>query len=306
MIRFISVVLIIFAYGRSQVTENEENCPGSTVNNYILGPDGYTMQPTVYTGESPKQGKPGKRGAQGEPGLKGNKGTKGEPGQADDTAEELQMLKDEVAEMKAKLGIYLTPPSCDYINRTEKTSGTYVISPDLWTVQPFSVYCNFTGETETIIEHNSMNEIQVTSCEPNKCYKRQIRYNVAMEQIVALIQRSSECRQYIKYRCIGSVLFQGNIDYAAWLSRDGTHIKYWGGATSRRNYFCACGETGTCLESGTNCNCDKNSGPETSDEGFLTDKDILPVTGLQFGDATAPGEYGWHTLGPLICTGRSE
>ena len=62
MIRFISVVLIIFAYGRSQVTENEENCPGSTVNNYILGPDGYTMQPTVYTGESPKQGKPGKRG----------------------------------------------------------------------------------------------------------------------------------------------------------------------------------------------------------------------------------------------------
>ncbi|XP_076809883.1 contactin-associated protein-like 4 [Clavelina lepadiformis] len=303
MNRFISVFVIILAYGRSQVTENEENCPGSTVNNYILGPDGYTMQPTVNIGESSKQGKPGKRGAQGETGLKGNKGSKGEPGQADDTAEELQMLKEEVAEMKAKLGIYLTPPSCDYINRTEKTSGTYVISPDLWTVQPFSVYCNFTGETETIIEHDSMNEIQLTSCEPNKCYKRHIRYNVAMEQIVALIQRSSECRQFIKYRCIASLLLEGG--YATWLSRDGTHMRYWGGATSQRNDYCACGETGTCVDSTKRCNCDKNSSPETSDEGFLTDKDTLPVTGLQFGDAGDTGEYGWHTLGPLVCTGRS-
>ncbi|CAK8695706.1 unnamed protein product [Clavelina lepadiformis] len=163
-------------------------------------------------------------------------------------------------------------------------------------------------DKETIIEHDSMNEIQITSCDPEKCHERHIRYNVTMEQIVALIQRSSECRQYIKYRCIGSILFEGGgyTQSATWLSRDGSHMKYWEGATSRRNFYCACGETESCVDSNKKCNCDSNSrDTETSDEGFLTDKDTLPVTGLQFGDAGDAGEYGWHTLGPLVCTGRN-
>ena len=60
----------------------------------------------------------------------------------------------------------------------------------------------------------------------------------------------------------------------------------------------------SCENNSYKCNCDKNSSPETSDEGFLTDKNKLPVTGLQFGDLTAPNERGWFTLGPLICSGR--
>jgi len=32
--------------------------------------------------------------------------------------------------------------------------------------------------------------------------------------------------------------------FAAWIYRDGETMKYWGGASSRRNFYCACGETG--------------------------------------------------------------
>ena len=59
----------------------------------------------------------------------------------------------------------------------------------------------------------------------------------------------------------------------------------------------------SCVDKQWKCNCDVNNSTETSDEGFLTDKDKLPVTELQFGDLQ-PTENGWFTLGPLICTGR--
>ena len=54
------------------------------------------------------------------------------------------------------------------------------------------------------------------------------------------------------------------------------------------------------------CNCDRNTAAETSDEGFLTDKNTLPVTELQFVDLGDSGEDGWFTLGPLICSGRAN
>ena len=44
------------------------------------------------------------------------------------------------------------------------------------------------------------------------------------------------------------------------------------------------------------CNCVVYNRTETSDERFLTDNDILPVTALQFGDlVTAPSTAGSHT-----------
>ncbi|XP_076823445.1 neurexin-4-like [Clavelina lepadiformis] len=151
-----------------------------------------------------------------------------------------------------------------------------------------------------------MEEVAVPKCKAHKCYRRKISYNVDMDQIVALINRSSHCRQYIKYRCRASLIFHGdNEDFASWISRDGTQMRYWGGATSQRNDYCACGETGNCVDPSQKCNCDRNTAPETSDEGYLTDKDALPVTGLFFGDTDDSAEFGWHTLGPLICTGRS-
>ena len=63
-----------------------------------------------------------------------------------------------------------------------------------------------------------------------------------------------------------------------------------------------CFVAGSCSNPQQKCNCDRNDNTERSDEGFLTYKDHLPVTELQFGDAGASRERGWHTLGPLICS----
>lgn len=64
--------------------------------------------------------------------------------------------------------------------------------------------------------------------------------------------------------------------------------------------------TGICDDKSTKCNCDKNSAPVTSDEGYLTDKSKLPVSEMRFGDMGHDGEKGWHTLGKLECFGTGD
>ena len=59
---------------------------------------------------------------------------------------------------------------------------------------------------------------------------------------------------YFQYRCIYSWMFRKeSLTPAAWLSRDGTPQIYWGGATSRRDRYCACGETSEFLQQNQGC-----------------------------------------------------
>ncbi|CAK8671408.1 unnamed protein product [Clavelina lepadiformis] len=333
---FILLCFVAIWCVRCQQTDSENNCPGYTIQNYILGPDGYTMQPRVSDG-TPIQ----------HLGLEKlvPEASRGEPsGTPNNLVLELQMLKrkmqkinndQQMLKMEIKIDQNRSSLSvdqsksknnqvnpsdsntsdniftCDDIDGDENDSGTRLISPDPGNVEPFNVRCNFTGTTETVIEHDTMGEIEITTkCRGGKCYKRPVRYDVSMRKIVALINRSSQCRQFIKYRCKANAIFYANTYVATWLSRDGTHIHYWGGATSRRDGYCACGETGTCRHSNRGsaykCNCDNYDNDISSDEGYLTDKDTLPVTGMQFGDLDGSSEAGWHTLGPLRCTGRNH
>ena len=65
----------------------------------------------------------------------------------------------------------------------------------------------------------------------------------------------------------------------------------------------------TCVHEGINCNCDSNDYVWRYDDGYLTDKEMLPVTKLHFGDTGAEPseampsmfEKGFYTLGPLEC-----
>ena len=47
---FILLCFVAIWCVRCQQTDSENNCPGYTIQNYILGPDGYTMQPRVSDG----------------------------------------------------------------------------------------------------------------------------------------------------------------------------------------------------------------------------------------------------------------
>ncbi|XP_077975858.1 uncharacterized protein LOC120341640 [Styela clava] len=190
---------------------------------------------------------------------------------------------------------------------TTITSGFYTLHSPTNHQNTFRAYCEFTrGKAITEVRHAQMEEIQSTqsSCSRNKgCYSWIPRYNLNREQIIGIIKQSSECRQFIKARCVETFLLRSG--YAWWVSRDGERMNYWGGATSRRDEYCACGETGTCINNSYKCNCDTNSATQGTDEGYLTDKTKLPVKELRFGDLDDSIEFIWHTLGKLECWGEA-
>ncbi|XP_039269503.2 uncharacterized protein LOC120344349 [Styela clava] len=181
-----------------------------------------------------------------------------------------------------------------------ETSGKYLLGS---ANNQYEVHCDFSGsDAITEIRHDSMNEVKMTNCEDRGCYSKIPRYTISLNYTIKIIENSRECRQYIKARCQGMALFRTN-PYAWWVSRDGEKMMYWGGAISKINYYCACGETGQCADNVWKCNCDKNDGTIRADEGFLTAKTKLPVKEIRFGDMGNKGENGWHTLGKLECMG---
>jgi hypothetical protein len=156
------------------------------------------------------------------------------------------------------------------------------------------------GVGVTVIGHNSESRTLVKGYEPAGRYKRKIKYDVPMEQIVAIIKQSKNCEQYIRYECYGSMLF--GHDYGWWVSRQSWKMDYWGGAAVNSGK-CACGMTNSCAVRGGKCNCDKNDSTWREDSGYLTDKNTLPVAELRFGDTGDGHESAWYTLGKLRCWG---
>ena len=137
-------------------------------------------------------------------------------------------------------------------------------------------------------------------------YSRKIKYDISMEQIVAIINQSQRCEQFIKYECRDSELgFHTPISW--WVSRGGADMFYWGGAEPGSKK-CSCGMTNTCISQSMTkrCNCDQREFFWTQDSGYLVDKSTLPVSELRFGDTGAKSgknEIGYHTLGKLECWG---
>ena len=181
----------------------------------------------------------------------------------------------------------------------------YVINPDGGGgVAPFTVFCDMSdkaGVGVTVISHDSETRTQVDGCYPPGCYSRNVTYTGAsLAQLASLTRVSSHCEQFIKYECHHSRLLG---DGFGWLvSRDGTKMLYWGGASPDSNK-CACGINNTCVNPSFPCNCDENDQVWREDSGLLTHKSDLPVSQLRFGDTSGSSEKGYHTLGKLKCYG---
>ena len=179
--------------------------------------------------------------------------------------------------------------------------GEYILDPDGLDPDhgPVTAFCNMTGRlglAETHVRHDSQDRTHVNGYNSRESYSRPIRYSMPMAQIIALVNNSAHCIQFVSYECKASVLY-----YGAWQSRTGERMRYWDGA-SPDGGNCACGITQSCADPTHKCNCDKNDGVWRSDVGYLSDKASLPVTNLYFGD-TGSHEEGYHTLGPLVCYG---
>ena len=200
--------------------------------------------------------------------------------------------------------------SCQEFKENGHTNdGEYLIDPDGLGAgeEPILVYCNITaknGLAGTHVNHDSEERTYVNGYEAPFSYSKTVRYNMTMGQITALMDLSGKCEQFISYECRGSLLLGAYRVFGAWESRKGIRMNYWGGA-SPGSGMCACGMTQSCGPAGHTCNCDMNDGVWRTDEGYLTDKDSLPVTQLNFGDTGGIAEGGYHILGPLICYGTA-
>ena len=209
--------------------------------------------------------------------------------------------------------VYNKPFSCSSIKsgHSGSSSGNYIIDPDgKGGVAPFSVYCDMSdkgGVGVTVISHNSESRTHVNSVSPGcgraGCYRKDVTYTgVSTAQLAALTRVSQNCEQFIKFECNNDVAFIQN-NYAWWVSRNGTRMNYWGGATGYKN-MCACGVTNSCSNGGK-CNCSNTESGWREDSGLLTDKSALPVTQIRLGDLDDSQEEGYHTLGKLKCYGQA-
>ena len=220
---------------------------------------------------------------------------------------------------KTSISFSLLAKSCSDLRKLDPiaVSGTYIIDPDgKGELLPYNVSCDMTdknGVGVTAISHDSEIRTRVDGCEPPGCYKRDINYTGAsLPQLEKLARVSSRCEQFIKYECRKSQLFknESNKVIGWWVSRNGTDMNYWGGASpGNGKQICACGMNNSCVHAGTSlvCNCDKNDNVWREDSGLLTDKTHLPVKQLRFGDTGGENEngedkeQGYHTLGKLRC-----
>ncbi len=198
------------------------------------------------------------------------------------------------------------PETCSRVKADiTDVSGHYVIDPDgTQGTAPFEVYCNMTdkgGIGVTVVSHDTENRTHVNGCSGDGCYKRDVTYiGASLSQLSVLTDASAHCEQFISYECKGSRIFRGG--KAWWVSRDGTKMNYWGGATNNDGY-CACGLANTCVTA-EKCNCDANyNNVWLEDGGLLTDKSHLPVSQLRFGETAKESEEGYHILGKLLCHG---
>ena len=180
------------------------------------------------------------------------------------------------------------------------TDGYYNINPTKNKLSDFQVFCDMTskgGSGVTVMGHDSESRTKVDGYEAPGSYIRNIKYDNTMEQILAVMDQSTFCEQFIKYECHESELLQEG--HAWWVSRQGNKMNYWGGAAVDSGK-CACGMNNSCIYD-FSCNCDAERSHLLEDSGFLADKSTLPVTQLRFGDTGDLDQYGYHTLGKLLC-----
>ncbi|XP_051175571.1 neurexin-4 isoform X1 [Leptopilina boulardi] len=210
----------------------------------------------------------------------------------------------------------MNPLSCEAYKNTNSVNQRADIKIDVdgsGPLRPFPVTCEFyaDGRTVTVLHHSNEQPTPVDAYEEAGSFIQDVNYDADLDQIEALLNVSTTCRQKINYACKHSRLFNTPISQnepfrpnSWWVSRRNQKMDYWGGALpgSRK---CECGVYGTCADPNKWCNCDAGFEGWLEDGGDIIEKEHLPVKQLRFGDTgTALDEKeGRYTLGPLICEG---
>ncbi|XP_013393848.1 contactin-associated protein 1-like isoform X1 [Lingula anatina] len=225
--------------------------------------------------------------------------------------DDVKTLKDKVAALEFQVrqllggNLMQARRSCsDWFRDGFVTSGNYLIDPDgLRGVSDFLVWCDMTLVPPiAVIHHDKENRTLVTGFEGYGAYSHDVSYASSSQHIRALMARSGPCHQQLKYECHGSVIrpsVNGSGTYSYWIANGQEVTSYWPGGNAQLG-GCACYQTKSCA-GGKKCNCDMNDAVWREDSGPVTDKDVLPITGLRIGDTGDASEKVYITLGPLMC-----
>lgn len=187
----------------------------------------------------------------------------------------------------------LNPLSCQAYKNVQSVDQRADVKIDVdgsGPLKPFPVLCEFyaDGRVLSVLRHSNEQTTPVDGFHEPGSFKQDIQYDADMEQVEALLNRSSSCRQRISYSCQSSRIFNSPSDefnfnpLSWWVSRNNQKMDYWGGALpgSRK---CECGILGTCVDPTKWCNCDAGLESWNEDSGDITDKDSLPVKQLRLG-----------------------
>ncbi|XP_046456611.1 uncharacterized protein LOC124203801 [Daphnia pulex] len=198
------------------------------------------------------------------------------------------------------------PRTCRELRAADPSlsSGMHWIDPDGQGVgdNPIYVYCDMISGSTSIL-HDGESSLNVGHCADAGCYSRSINYNSSMGQIKALMELSTECHQSIRYDCNYAPFESNGVAYSWWNDREGNAQYFWAGSNTDGVHTCQCGIDANCVDPAAKCNCDALVPLQLVDDGVITDKNVLPVTRLNFGRTQLETSSGVHTLGRLVCTG---
>lgn len=222
----------------------------------------------------------------------------------------LDVMQRHIWELEAKLESTKSPynaRTCHELMSSDPTltSGMYFVDPDGWNVGDIPIYVHCSQSGETFIPHDSESRTSVGHCFDPGCYSRQVNYNATVRQMRALIELSQTCDQFIRYDCYSAVLEFDDIEYSWWNDRNGEPHYYWTGSDDTI-HTCSCGIQGNCADPNLLCNCDSVAPAALFDEGYIQNKEQLPISRLNFGRTSAAYSSGEHTLGRLRCTGNYQ
>ena len=190
----------------------------------------------------------------------------------------------------------------DLFDQGVEVSGFYFTDPDGQGLgqPPIQVYCDVTKQT-TEVTHDKEETIEMDACDDRPgCSTYEVNYEGSMDQINQLIDQSESCTQKIWFDCRFAPLNQDGQAFGWFLDKAGQ-------AKDIATCKCANGDE-SCIDE--NCNCDAHAYQDSwqSDEIEVTDKDLLPIKGFQYGPIGAGllGPNAKFSVGRLTCSGSKN
>ena len=198
-----------------------------------------------------------------------------------------------------------------YFKQGYHNNGIFTIKPGH--SKPFEVHCDMKNKNgpKTIIKTNIGDKKYVFKSESfDKNYHyHQVTYEATKSQIADLIATSQTCRQYVRYDCIASTLLstyykteRSSSLGLRWYSRKGFPRHYWhGDSKTASKKSCRCGLEGNCISPDVLCNCDVRDQKFHYDDGFINEKDDLPISKIRVSIQRTNPRSSFH-IGDLECS----